>query len=45
MINKEKKQKRIIQKVWINKANGQKLITIPKKSKIKEGDFVEVKRI
>ncbi len=36
---------RIIQKVWVNKANGQKLITIPADSNISEGDFVEVKKV
>lgn len=32
-------------KVRINKANGQKTVTIPKDSDIKEGDYVEVKRL
>ena len=36
---------RIIQKVWVNKANGQKLITIPADSNISEGDFVEVNKV
>lgn len=36
---------RIIQLVWINKANGQKLVTIPKKSKIEPGDYVEIKKV
>jgi hypothetical protein len=36
---------RIIQKVWANKSTGQKMITIPAKSKIVAGDYVEVKKI
>lgn len=32
-------------KVFINKGNGQKLITIPKYSGIEVGDLVEVKKI
>ena len=35
----------IIQKVWKIKANGQKLVTIPKKSDIKEGDYVRIIKI
>jgi len=35
----------LIQKVWKNKGNGQKLVTIPKDSKIKEGDYVEIKKV
>ena len=38
-------EKKIIQKVWENKQNKQKLITIPAKSKIKKGDYVEIKKI
>ena len=37
--------KKIIQKVWKNKANNQKLVTIPKNCEIKEGDYVEIKKI
>lgn len=33
---------KIIMKVWKNKSNGQKLVTIPKDSKIDEGDYVEI---
>jgi len=33
---------RVIAKVRINNANGQKTITIPKESEIKPGDYVEV---
>ena len=36
---------KLITKVWVNKSNKQKLITIPKKSKIKCGDYVEIKKI
>jgi hypothetical protein len=36
---------KIIRKVWINKGNEQKLITIPKNSDIQEGDYVEIKKI
>ncbi len=32
----------LIKKVWLNKANGQKLVTIPKDSIIKEGDHVSI---
>ena len=38
-------EKRIICKVWTNNKNGQKLITIPKDSDIKKGDYVEIKKI
>jgi hypothetical protein len=31
---------RVIKKVWVNKSNKQKLITIPKDCDIKEGDYV-----
>lgn len=41
MINKKK----IIQIVWKNKYNGQKMITIPKDCDIQEGEYVEVKRV
>lgn len=36
---------RVIQKVWKNRIANQKLVTIPKTSEIKEGDFVEIKKI
>jgi len=36
---------RIIQQVFLNKANGQKSVTIPKKAKIEGGDWVEIKKI
>lgn len=38
-------EEKIIQKVWINKNNKQKLVTIPKKSKIKNGDYVEIRKV
>jgi len=38
-------EEKIIRKVWENKKNKQKLITIPNKSQIVPGDYVEVKRI
>ena len=34
-------KKKIIQKVWKNKGNNQKLVTIPKDCDIKEGDYVD----
>lgn len=36
---------KVISKVWINKSNKQKLCTVPAKSKIKAGDYVELKKI
>ena len=36
---------KIIQKVWKNNKNGQKLITIPKNCDIKEGDYVAVIKV
>jgi hypothetical protein len=38
-------EKKIIAKVWMNKGNKQKLITIPKDCDIKDGDYVEVIKI
>lgn len=35
-------QKKIIRRVWKNKGNNQKLVTIPKDSNIEDGDYVEV---
>lgn len=37
--------KKIIQKIWVNKLNGQKLITIPKRSELKEGDYVKIIKV
>jgi len=39
------KGEKIIQKVWKNKKNNQKLVTIPKESEIKEGDYIEIKKV
>lgn len=35
-------KKKVILKVWVNKSNGQKLVTIPKNSDIEDQDYVEV---
>ena len=37
--------KKIIKQVYENKKSKQKLVTIPKKSDIEEGDYVEVKKV
>ncbi len=37
--------KKIIAKVWVNKGNGQKLVTIPKDSHIKDGDNVKIEKV
>lgn len=37
--------KEIIQKVWKNKGNNQKLVTIPSKSEIESGDYVKIKKV
>jgi len=37
--------KKIIMKVWKNKKINQKLITIPKRCEIKEGDYVEIIKV
>jgi len=36
---------RLIRKVWLNSGSNQLLITIPNNSNIKEGDYVEVKKV
>jgi len=36
---------KIKRKVWINKGNGQKLITIPKDSNIENGDSVWIEKV
>jgi len=41
-MEKTNKQLKVIQKVYKNACNDQKLITIPKDCKIEEGDYVEV---
>ena len=38
-------EKRIIQKVYKNNTNNQKLVTIPKESLIQSGDYVEIIKI
>lgn len=40
-----KKEKKIIMRVWKNKFNKQKLVTVPKDCEINDGDYVEIKRI
>lgn len=32
-------------KVWLNKGNNQKLITIPKDSDIEPGDYVKIEKV
>ncbi len=44
LINIMEKDK-IIVKVWKNKLNNQKLITIPASSDIEEGDYVVIKKV
>jgi hypothetical protein len=39
------KRKKIIMKVWKNKKINQKLVTIPKDCNVKEGDYVEIKKV
>ena len=41
----KKKQEKLIQRVWENKGNKQKLVTIPKESEIKAGDLVEIEKV
>lgn len=38
-------QNKIIVKVYINKFNNQKLLTVPKNCGIENGDFVEIKKV
>ena len=38
-------RKHIIQKVWKNKGAKQKLVTIPAKSDINEGDYVHIRKV
>lgn len=45
LYNVRMKEEKIIRKVWLHKATKQKIVTIPKDSKIKEGDYVEIKKI
>ena len=37
--------KPIIKKVWKNKHNNQKCVTIPQKSDIEEDDYVSIKKV
>jgi len=39
------KIKKLIMRVWKNKTNNQKLITIPKDSGIEEGDYVKIEKV
>ena len=44
--NEEKEsEKRLIQKVWKRKKTNQKMVSIPKKHPIEEGDYVEIKKV
>jgi len=36
---------KIKRKVWVNRGNGQKLITIPKDSDVEEGDEVWIEKV
>ena len=36
---------KIIMKVWKNKKNQQKLVTVPKECGINEGDYVEIEKV
>lgn len=35
----------IIRQVWKNNKNNQKLVSIPNKCEIKEGDYVSIKKV
>ena len=35
----------IIMKVWMNGKTKQKLVTVPKKCNIEEGDYVEIRKV
>ena len=37
--------KEIIRKVYKNKSNNQKLVSIPPKEPIEEGDYVKIKKV
>ncbi len=37
--------KQLIKQVYKNRGNKQKLVTIPKKSEIEEGDYVSIKKV
>ena len=38
-------EKAIVQKVWVNKYNGQKAVTIPKDSGIDPDDWVQITKL
>ena len=38
-------EKKYIMRVWKNKKNKQKLITIPKDSEIVDGDYVKIEKV
>jgi len=40
-----KKKEKIIQRVWENKGNKQKLVTIPKDCEINTGDIIQINKI
>jgi hypothetical protein len=42
MVNKDVIKKEVIAKVFLHKKANQKLVTIPKDSNIKDGDFVKI---
>lgn len=39
------KGKKVIRKVWLHKGTNQKIVTIPKDSEIKQGDYVKIEKI
>lgn len=38
-------EEKIIMRVWENKGNKQLSITIPKRSRIRKGDYVEIRKV
>ena len=36
---------KVVMKVWKNKQNNQKLVTIPKDCDIQEGDYVKIEKV
>lgn len=40
-----KQNKKVIMRVWRNKFNKQKLVTIPKDCDIEEGDYVKISKV
>jgi len=45
MKTKKNESKLLIRKVWVNKSNGTKFITIPQDNPIQEGDYVKIEKI